>query len=95
MLVLASLVEKSLVVVDRYLDETRYRYLETIRQYGAELLAEARETGPVRSRHLDYFTHWAEQADSQLSGPDQSVWLERFNLEHDNLRSALDWSSGG
>jgi len=92
MLVLASLVEKSLVVVDRNHDETRYRCLETIRQYGAQLLAEAGETGPVRIRHLDYFTRWAEQADSQLSGPDQSVWLERFNHEHDNLRSALDWS---
>ena len=92
MLVLASLVEKSLVVVDRYNGETRYRCLETIRQYGAQLLAEAGATGSVRSRHLDYFTHWAEQADRQLSGSDQTVWLERFNLEHDNLRSALDWS---
>jgi non-specific serine/threonine protein kinase len=92
MMVLASLVDKSLVVVDRYLDEARYRYLETIRQYGAQLLAEAGETDQVRSRHLDYFTRWTEQADSHLSGPDQSTWLERFNLEHDNLRSALDWS---
>lgn len=92
MRVLASLVEKSLVVVDRYLDETRYHYLETIRQYGAQLMAEAAETGPIRSRHLDYFTRWAEQADSFLSGPEQSAWLERFNREHDNLRSALDWS---
>ena len=89
--VLAGLVNKSLVVMDQLQGESRYHYLETIRQYAWEKLAQAGETRQIRGRHLEYFTLWAEQAESRLSGRDQPEWVKRFSTEHDNLRAALEW----
>src|SRR5262249_4631736 len=64
---------------------------ETLRQYGAERLAEAGETEALHRRHRDYFLNWAEAAAPQLSGPEQSAWHERVGKEYDNLRAALEW----
>lgn len=90
---LSQLVEKSLVVVDRPTDEdTRYRLLETIRQYSGEKSAESGEADETRDRHLDYFVEWTEMAQPHLTGPDQFVWINRMEAEHDNIRAALEWS---
>jgi predicted ATPase/DNA-binding CsgD family transcriptional regulator len=89
---LSSLVDKSLVDVDQHFGEPRYRYLETIRQYAGQKLAQAGETHPARDRHLAYFTGWAEQNETHLTGANQAHWMEHFDLEHDNLRAALEWS---
>ena len=92
--VLAHLVDKSLVVADRKEDGTRYRLLETIRQYASERLLESGEVDQVRERHCAYFVVWAEQAQMHLSGPSQLAWLGKYEAEHDNLRAALDWCRG-
>ena len=92
--VLAHLVDKSLVVADRKEDGTRYRLLETIRQYAREKLLESGEADLVRERHCAYFVAWAEQAQTQLNGPGQLAWLGKYEAEHDNLRAALDWCRG-
>jgi tetratricopeptide (TPR) repeat protein len=89
---LGHLVDKSLVVVDLPHGEARYRFLETIRQYAAEKLAQIGETHWVRDRHLSYFCRWAANAAPHLDGPEQLIWLDRFEAEHDNLRAALEWS---
>jgi len=89
---LSHLVDKSLVVVDKPGSETRYRLLETIRQYAHKKLMETDEADRTRDRHLDYFLQWAEMAEPRLTSPEQLVWLSRFDAEHDNLRAALDWS---
>jgi predicted ATPase/DNA-binding CsgD family transcriptional regulator len=90
---LSRLVDKSLVVVERpESGETRYRLLETIRQYAKEKLIEAGETEVTKDRHLDYFIQWAEEAEPHLNGVDQLPWLVQYEAEHDNLRAALEWS---
>ena len=90
---ITQLVNKSLVISERKQGrEARYRMLETIRQYASERLLKTGEAEQLRNRHLDFFLHWAEQAGPQLRGPQQLEWLDRLEAEHDNLRSALEWS---
>jgi predicted ATPase/class 3 adenylate cyclase len=91
---IAHLVSKSLVVVDQSQEsETRYRLLETIRQYAAEKLAESGQADAVRQRHLVHFVDFAERAADGLGGPLALEWLDRLECDHDNLRAALDWSA--
>lgn len=87
--ILTQLVDKSLVVVDEVAGEARYRLLETIRQYALDRLDETTETEQTRLQHQDWFVALAKQAKSGLVGPEQLEWLQRLNLEHDNLRAAL------
>jgi predicted ATPase/class 3 adenylate cyclase len=90
---LTQLVNKSLVVVDvEGGTETRYRLLETVRQYAREKLAESGEGMVIRDHHLEYFLDLAERAEPQLIGPHESEWLKRLDNELDNLRVALEWS---
>ena len=93
--VLTHLVDKSLVVVDEQPGEARYRLLDTVRQYGRDRLLESKEAPVVRQRHRDWYLGLAERAEPELHGPDQGVWLDRLETEHDNLRAALEWSFGG
>ncbi|MGQ0600985.1 MAG: tetratricopeptide repeat protein [Anaerolineales bacterium] len=89
---LSHLVDKSLVVTDPSGGEPRYRLLETIRQYAREKLNDSGKADEARDRHLDYYLHWAEQAEPCLAGLEQLLWLNQFEAEHDNLRAALEWS---
>ena len=91
--ILSQLVDKSLLVADQRSGETRYSLLETIRQYAREKLNELGESDKMSERHLSYFVEWAESANSNLEGHDQPLWLDRFEIEHDNLRTALEWSN--
>ena len=84
--------DKSLVSTEHDERRTRYRLLETIRQYSRDRLLESGETDAVRERHRDFYLSLAEEALPQLSGPDQVKWFERLDMEHDNLRAALDLS---
>lgn len=89
---LSHLVDKSLITATSLQGgETRYRLLETIRQYALEKLGESREVDESRTRHLNYFLQWAENAHPQLDKKGQLEWLERYEADHDNLRSALEW----
>jgi len=92
---LTSLVDKSLVLVEMHGGEARYRLLETVRQYGWDKLVESDEAADVRTRHRDWYLDLAEQAEPKLLGSEQVVWLERLETEHDNLRTALEWSKAG
>jgi predicted ATPase/class 3 adenylate cyclase len=91
---LTQLVNKSLVVVMEQSpsDETRYRMLETIRQYAREKLLETGGGEVVRDRHLAYFVKLVKQAETQLYQSDQVRWLNRLDDELDNLRMALEWA---
>ena len=66
--------------------------LETIREYATERLIESDEYEPLRHAHAHYFLALAEQAEPELTGPQQADWLERLEGEHDNLRAALGWA---
>jgi tetratricopeptide (TPR) repeat protein len=89
---LTRLVEKSLVVVERIDGEdTRYRCLESVRQFASELLIESGEMQAARNRHRDWFLDFAERATQHIRGPDQARWYDRTEAEIDNLRLALEW----
>jgi predicted ATPase/DNA-binding CsgD family transcriptional regulator len=94
--VLTALVNKSLVIVERRQGrETRYRLLETIRQYANEKLHASGELAVIHHRHLDYFLRLAEEVEPKLQGAEQASWIEKMNIETGNLRAALEWSFHG
>ena len=86
--VLSSLVEKSMVVVDRATTPTRYRVLETLRQYADSRLIDRGEYTAVAERHIAHFSAVAEQAAKIRSSPEQSSGEAIFEREWDNLRVA-------
>ena len=88
---LALLVDKSLVVAENTGAATRYRLLETIRQYALEKLGESGEADAVRSRHRDHYAELAAQLDAPAGG-DYEQRLEQAETEIDNLRAAFVWS---
>ena len=88
---LASLVEKSLVFVEKDQREERYRMLETVRHYGQEKMA-AEEAERIAAQRRDWFLELAEAAHPHLDGPDYAVWLDRLESERGNLRQALKWT---
>ncbi len=90
---LSRLVDKSLLTVEEHHGWTRYRLLETIRQYAFERLgAIAADTVATRDRHLEYFVEFAEQAGQGLRTVDEALWTRRLTPEAENLRSALGWA---
>jgi tetratricopeptide (TPR) repeat protein len=92
---LARLVAKSLVVADgrgAANEPERYRMLETVRQYARDMLS-ADEAAYAQDRHWDWCLDLAERALEAFTGPEQGRWLDRLELEHDNLRAALSWSA--
>ena len=89
---LLRLVDKSLVVPHEQGGQTRYRMLETIRQFAHERLSESGEDDPLRARHLEFFLTFSESAESLLRGPESSVWLNQLGAEYENLRAALEWA---
>jgi predicted ATPase/class 3 adenylate cyclase/uncharacterized protein HemY len=88
---LSGLIDKSLVASEDVSGAGRYRLLETVRQYAAERMEAGDDRGRVKSRHRDAFLAFAEEAEPQLTGPQQQEWLDRVEREHDNLRVALNW----
>ena len=88
---LGRLVDRSLVAVD-HATATRYRMLETIRQYAADQLAASGETVAIRDRHLAVLLRLALDAEQGLEGPEMPAWLGRLDAEIDNVRAALDWA---
>ncbi|MGE5252116.1 MAG: tetratricopeptide repeat protein, partial [Bacteroidota bacterium] len=91
---LEQLVNKSLVLAEERGSETRYRLLETMRQYAGEKLIEAGESELLHDRHLGYFLDLAETAFPHLYRSEQVEWLDRLEDDHDNLKAALEWSLG-
>ncbi len=89
---LSHLVDKSLVIVDRQAVESRYRLLETLREYAHEKLGEAHEAEIISDRHLEFFANLAEEAEHHLFSAGQPLWFERLEIDRDNLRAAIDWS---
>jgi predicted ATPase/class 3 adenylate cyclase len=87
---LGSLVDKSLVMLEEREDGSRYRMLETIREYAAEKLkADADEAAAAAVRHCEHYFQLAKDANLGMDGADQASWLARLGTELDNLRSAM------
>nr|WP_238391811.1 MULTISPECIES: LuxR C-terminal-related transcriptional regulator [unclassified Mycolicibacterium] len=88
---LAQLVDKSLVVADDVGERTRYRLLETVRQYALEKLGESGEADAAYGRHRDCYVALAATLDTQ-AGADYQQRIELLDIEIDNLRAAFVWS---
>jgi predicted ATPase len=89
---LDSLVRKSLVTVERVGAFSRYRMLETIRQYGDDELAE--RGNEVRDRHASYFAGEAAARWEMWDGPGQQLALDWVDAEFGNLRAGFRWAAG-
>jgi len=87
-----QLINKSLVIKDEMQGESRYRMLETMRQYANEKLVESGESDALRDRHLNYFLTLAETAAPHLIRPEQLEWLTQLDTDYENLRAALEWA---
>ncbi|MFN8637142.1 MAG: tetratricopeptide repeat protein [Chloroflexota bacterium] len=90
---LGSLVDKSLLRREETANgELRFRMLETIREFAHERLQACGEEDETARQHTACFLALAEQANPELSGPHQKVWLDRLELERENLRAAQRWA---
>jgi predicted ATPase/class 3 adenylate cyclase/DNA-binding CsgD family transcriptional regulator len=86
----SSLIDKSLLQhTQQESQESRLVMLETIREYALEALEMSGEMEDTRRAHAAYYLRLAEEAAPELIGPQQTVWLERLEREHENLRAAL------
>jgi predicted ATPase/DNA-binding SARP family transcriptional activator/class 3 adenylate cyclase len=90
---LGRLVDKSLVIADDTEGTTRFRLLETIRQYAEERLADEGQVDLARRRHAEHYAAFSSQARAGLRGPDEVIWIARVGAELDNLRAALTWAA--
>ena len=89
---LAGLVARSLVVAEQSGPQSRYRLLETIRQYGEERLDQAGETERWRARHAGYYAGFLRQVREHDRGRDEVFWAIRLSAEQDNLLAAWSWA---
>ncbi|MFY9884575.1 MAG: helix-turn-helix domain-containing protein [Candidatus Cybelea sp.] len=90
--VLASLVDKSLVVGALTGNVARYRLLETVRAYAAERTA-ADEIAWLQRRHAAYYAALAEDAEGALASAESTIdWAKQLEPDLESLRTALDWS---
>ena len=91
-----ALIDQSLIRLVSGLErEPRYVMLETLREFGLEQLEAAGETEATREAHAAWCLAFAEEAEPELTGPDQATWFERLESEHDNMRAALSWAAAG
>jgi non-specific serine/threonine protein kinase len=90
--VLSRLINKSLVAAEPTRPHTtRYRMLDTIREYALEKLQLGGEA-QWRQRHADYFIGWTVEATKLLGSQEQVSWLRRIDEEQPNIRVALEWT---
>jgi predicted ATPase/serine/threonine protein kinase/DNA-binding CsgD family transcriptional regulator len=89
----ASLLNKNLLQQTAQEEEVpRFTMLETIREYALEALASSEEMEDTRRAHAAYYLGLAEEAEPELIGPQQVLWLKQLEEEHSNLRAAIEWS---
>jgi non-specific serine/threonine protein kinase len=94
---LSGLVDKSLVQAETRGLEMRYRFLDTIRQYALEKLAEAGEPEAIAERHASWVLAQVRQGDAIFRAYDADRWDEaarRLEADYNDVRAALDWYAG-
>jgi non-specific serine/threonine protein kinase len=90
---LIGLVDKSVVLrMEDEAEDTRYRLLDTIREFGADMLAEAGEETALRDRHMSRYVAMAEYFGSIPTSEDQLPRYRELRREHADIRAALDYA---
>jgi predicted ATPase len=92
---LASLCEKSLVMLEERDEGSRYRMLETIRDYAREKLEQGGDAAAVTARHCEHYFAVAKAANHGLRGPQQADWIWKLEVELDNVRNAIALALAG
>ena len=87
-----GLVRRSMLIAEKDATTTRYRMLETIRQYGAERLEAAGDAAETSRAHLAWCTAFARDVGEQLRSPDDAAAVARMEAELDNIRAALQFA---
>ncbi|MCA6091920.1 hypothetical protein LE181_07050 [Streptomyces sp. SCA3-4] len=90
---LSGLVHKSILAVVHRGKRTRYRMLETIRQYGLERLRGLGDEERLRERHREHYGRLTALAAADWCGPDEVEWLSRLRQDLPNIRAALDFTA--
>ncbi|AII08283.1 protein kinase domain-containing protein [Rhodococcus opacus] len=90
--VVASLVDKSILIREEAGPVVRYRLLETLRDYGREKLQQTGEYPALRRRHRDWYEQLAVRAEADWISSRQLEWIDRLKRELPNLRDALQYS---
>lgn len=91
--IVAALVGKSLLVREEVEGRSRYRLLETVREYARELLQRSEHGEEAEARHRDWYLSLAERLElATWGGARQTSAIRTLEAEHDNLRAALTWS---
>lgn len=88
---LATLVDQSLLQRYEINHEPRFTMLETIREFAAERFKSEGKTQIIQQKHLAYYLKLVQRAEPELTGKDMSIWLDRLEIELDNIRAALDF----
>ena len=89
---ISELVNKNMVLAQEQLDgEIHFGMLKTIRQFNQNHLEKENRLESLSRLHAEYYTHLAQKTAPKLSAADQVRWLDMLEVEHDNLRAALDW----
>jgi len=89
---MAALVNQSLIrQIEQAQGETRFDMLETIREYALEKLVASGEEPATRRAHAAYCVILAEEGAAENSEAERAKWFDCFEIEHENLRSALEW----
>jgi predicted ATPase/class 3 adenylate cyclase len=88
----AALVDSSLLRADEHRGEPRFTMLETVREFAHECLLLGGELGRTQRRHAEYCAALAERAAPHVLATTQAEWLDRLDVEHDNLRAAITFA---
>ena len=88
---LIQLTDKSIVLAEKYQDETRFRFLETIHEYAREKLESSGEAAEIKNRHLAHYANVAEAMEGGIDGAEQLKWTLFGDQEHNNIHAALGW----
>ncbi|MGA9276967.1 ATP-binding protein [Ilumatobacter sp.] len=90
---LDSLVRKSLIVVDMSHDRTRYRMLETIRQFAEEQLERSELTHDLRHAHAAFFSTRSQEMWEVWNSPSQRDAIDWLDIEFAELRAGFRWAA--
>jgi predicted ATPase/class 3 adenylate cyclase len=90
---LGELRASSLISAEEVDGRMRFHMLETVRQYAAEKLENDPDAGAVRLRHAQFFCEMAERAEAEVHTSSAGEWLDRLDVERENVRAALSYSS--